>query len=325
MDSRKLAGPLKVALLIKSLDEKSSDKVLGTFSPSEQEKIKRLMPQLNAIPVEVIDKVAKDFIEQARGIEKKSAADQYDRDYARDDSVNISGARPTGRLGVARFMDKEQLVQLIQDEHPQTLALILSYLDTEAASDILAHLPPSLRADVALRIAKLGRVNPWMLDEIEAYLSSSEKERVPSDMKAVGGVGQLAGILKKLDGEIADTIMEHIESSDDDLADEVNQMLFVFDDIVLVDDRGMQQLLRNVETQDLALALKAASGEAQDKIFNNMSSRASAMLTEEIDSMGPVRMADVTQAQQKIIQVIQEMEKKGELIISGQGGDEFIG
>jgi flagellar motor switch protein FliG len=144
-------------------------------------------------------------------------------------------------------------------------------------------------------------------------------------MMTVGGVGQLADIIKRLDGEIADTIMEHIESSDDELADKVNRMLFVFDDIVLVDDRGMQQVMRNVETQDLALALKAASSEAQDKIFKNMSSRASAMLTEEIDSMGPVRMADVTQAQQKIIQLIQEMEKKGELHIRGLGGDDFIG
>jgi len=329
MDPRKLAGPLKVAMLISSLGEEASQAVLATLSSSEQEKIKRLMPQVEAIPVEVIDKVAKEFIEQARGGETVPGGE---KDGNRSGpgtgtgrSAKSSGKRSSGRLGIAKFMDPDQLVHLFQEEHPQTLALILSYLDSDVAGEVLASLPPDNRADVAIRIAKLGKVNPWILDEIEAYLASSDKERIPAPPEAVGGLGQLAKILKRLDDDIADTIMEHIESNDDDLADGISQMLFVFDDIVMVDDKGMQQVLRNVETQDLALAMKAASDETQGKIFKNMSSRASAMLTEEIESMGPVRMADVTQAQQKITQVVQDMEKKGELIIMDQEGDDFVG
>ncbi len=325
MDPRKLAGPLKVAMLINSLGEKESQAVLGTLSPSEQEKVKRLMPQVDAIPVEVVDKVAQEFIEQARGGETEPAAKQNSQGTGSVNSAGVSAKKSSGRLGIAQFMDPDQLVQLLQDEHPQTLALILSYLDSDVASAVLADLQPDHRLDVAVRIAKLGKVNPWILDEIEAYLVSSDKQRTPAAAPTVGGLSQLAEILKRLDDDIADTIMEHIESNDDDLANGISQMLFVFDDLVMVDDRGMQQVLRNVETQDLALALKAAADETQEKIFKNMSSRASAMLTEEIDSMGPVRMADVTQAQQKITQVVQEMEKKGELIIQGKGGEEFIG
>jgi flagellar motor switch protein FliG len=325
MDPRKLAGPLKVAMLINSLGEKASQAVLGTLSASEQEKIKRLMPQVAAIPVEIVDKVAQEFIEQARGRETESSEKKNGRGSESRTSAGMAGQRSSGRLGIARFMEPEQLVQLLQEEHPQTLALILSYLDSDVAGEVLAHLPPDHRVDVAIRIAKLGKVNPWILDEIEAYLVSSDKQRIPAAPQAVGGLSQLAEILKRLDDDIADTIMEHIENNDDDLANGISQMLFVFDDLVMVDDKGMQQVLRNVETQDLALALKAASDETQEKIFKNMSSRASAMLTEEIESMGPVRMADVTQAQQKITQVVQEMEKKGELIIQGRGGEEFIG
>ena len=325
MDPRQLAGPLKVAMLINSLDEKASQAVLATFSPSEQEKIKRLMPQIKAIPVEVVDKVAQEFIERARGGVSDSHGKNDGGRPGGKTRENPPAQRSSGRLGIAQFMAPDQLVQLLEEEHPQTLALILSYLDADAAGRVLAHLPPDQRADVAMRIARLGKVHPWVLDEIEAFLASSDKQRTAPAPQTVGGLSQLAEILKKLDDDIADTIMEHIETNDDDLASGISQMLFVFDDIVMVDDKGMQQVLRNVETQDLALALKAAAEETQEKIFQNMSSRASAMLTEEIESMGPVRMTDVTKAQQKITQIVQEMEKKGELIIQGRGGEEFIG
>ena len=325
MDPRNLAGPLKAAMLINSLGEKASDAILGSFSATEQEKIKHLMPQIKSIPVGVVDKVAQEFIEKARGGNSDTGAKLNNSGFGARATAKKHEQNTSGRLGVARSMDPDQLVQLIQAEHPQTMALILLHLDSTKASEVLAQLQSEDRADVAIRIAKLGKVNAFMLDEIEAYLTSSREERIPEAPQIAGGLSQLTEIIKKLDGDIADTIMEHIESNDDDLADGISQMLFVFDDLMLVDDKGMQQLLRNVETQDLALALKAASEETQDKIFTNMSSRASAMLTEEIDSMGPVRMADVTQAQQKITQVVQEMEKKGELIIQGQGGEDFIG
>jgi flagellar motor switch protein FliG len=330
MDPRNLAGPLKVAMLINSLGEEASQAMLHALGPSEQEKIKKLIPQLKMIPTEVVDKVAREFIESARRHMPSQAQANAGGPFQKGLPQGASPSNPSGdvkpqALQAAEAMDPDQLVQLIRDEHPQTLALMLSHLSPDLAGEVLALLPATQRADIALRIARLGKINPWMLDEIQAYLTTALDKRIPNATTTAGGVTQLAEIMKRLDADVADTIMEHIENDDDDLADGINQMLFVFDDIVLVDDKGMQQLLRNVETQDLAVAMKAAAPEARDKIFSNMSQRASAMLTEEIDSMGPVRMADVTEAQQKIIRVIQEMEKKGELMIKGVGGEEFIG
>jgi len=330
MDPRNLAGPLKVAMLINSLGEDASHEILNTLGPSEQEKIKKLIPQLKVVPAEVVDKIAREFIESAHSAAPshphKNGSISFQNGSSLDSSSHsASGDTNPPALEAAQAMDTDQLVQLIQDEHPQTFALVLSHLDPGMASAVLAQLPSAQRADIAIRIAKLGKINPWLLEEIQAYLATSREKRIPAAPQTAGGVTQLAEIMKRLNTDVADTIMEHIESNDDDLADGISQMMFVFDDIVLVDDKGMQQLLRNVETQDLAVAMKAASPEAQNKIFNNMSQRASAMLTEEIDSMGPVRMADVTDAQKKIVRVIQEMEKKGELMIKGPGGEEFIG
>ena len=325
MDPRNLAGPLKVALLINSLDEKASKEILNTLSPPEQEKIKKLIPQINAIPAEMVNKVAQEFVERARNTVSDASPQPGRNGSPVNAPYGTSENTPPPVLGAAQSMDPADLVHIIQDEHPQTLALMLAHLDPTVACEILAQLPSAHRADIAIRIGKLGKVNPWMLDEIETYLANSQAERIPAAPQTAGGTGQLAEIIKRLDAEVADTIMEHIESNDDDLADGINQMLFVFDDVVLVDDKGTQQLLRSVETQDLALAMKAVSDEAKDKIFKNMSSRASAMLTEEIESMGPVRMTDVTDAQQKITRLIQDMEKKGELIVKGHGGEEFIG
>ncbi len=330
MDPRNLAGPLKVAMLINSLGEDVSRQMLNALRPFEQEKIKKLIPQLKAVPAEVVNKVAQEFVESARGGVLPEARQNMGAPFQTGLPHEASPGNATGNIQTQALegtaaMDTDQLVQLFQDEHPQTLALVLSHLDPATAGEVLARLPSAQRADIAVRIAKLGKINPWVLDEIQAYLSASQEKRIQSAPQMAGGVSRLAEIMKRLDADVADTIMEHIESDDDDLADGINQMLFVFDDIVLVDDRGMQQLLRNVETQDLAVAMKAAAPEAKNKIFNNMSQRASAMLTEEIDSMGPVRMADVTEAQQKIIRVIQEMEKKGELMIKGSGSEEFVG
>jgi flagellar motor switch protein FliG len=313
-------------MLINSLGKDASREILNTLGPSEQEKIKKLIPQLSVVPAEVVDKVAREFIENAHSAAPSPSHKNGGVSFQNGSPLESSpgGTKPPV-LEAAQAMDTDQLIQLLQDEHPQTFALVLSHLDPAMASDVLAQLPSAQRADIAMRIAKLGKINPWLLEEIQAYLATSQEKRMPAAPQKAGGITQLAEIMKRLDADVADTIMEQIESNDDDLADGISQMMFVFDDIVLVDDKGMQQLLRNVETQDLAVAMKAASPEAQDKIFNNMSQRASAMLTEEIDSMGPVRMADVTDAQQKIVRVIQEMEKKGELMIKGPGGEEFIG
>jgi flagellar motor switch protein FliG len=197
------------------------------------------------------------------------------------------------------------------------------HLKPNVASDILSHLSDDIKSDVAFRIANLDKVLSGMVDEVDKIFEEILKNKDHVAQEA-GGVERLAEILNAIDGSTAEQIIDEIEEEDPDLADEIKQMMFVFDDIVLVDDKGLQKVLRSVETQELAIALKASTEEVKQKIFRNMSERAAEILKEEMDVSGAVRMKDVTDAQQKITRIIQDMERKGELIISGRGGEEFI-
>jgi flagellar motor switch protein FliG len=203
--------------------------------------------------------------------------------------------------------------------------LILVNLKASVASDILGMLSEEIKADVAFRIANLDKVISGMVEEIDKVFEEILKNKDQSAIQEAGGVGRLAEILNQIDGGSVEQIIDEIEENDPDLADEIKQMMFVFEDVVLVDDKGLQKVLRNVESQELAIALKAASEDVKTKIFKNMSERAAEILKEEMEVSGAVRMKDVTDAQQKVTRIIQEMERKGELIISGRGGEEFIG
>jgi flagellar motor switch protein FliG len=213
---------------------------------------------------------------------------------------------------------------LIKDEHPQTIAIVLVHLETAVASGILSKMPDDLKADVAVRIAGLDKVCAGMVAEINCVFEEILKNRDSSVTRLTGGVERLAEILNQSDEHSSQLVLGEIEESDPDLAAQIKQKMFVFEDLVLVDDRGFQKVLRKVETAELAMALKAASQEVKDKVFRNMSARAGEMLNEEIANMGPVRMKDVADAQQKITLIIQEMESKGELLVGGRRGEEFV-
>ena len=215
-------------------------------------------------------------------------------------------------------------MQLIKDEHPQTIAVILVHLAPNVASLVLGNLPDEIRADVALRIANLNKVLVGMVGEIEKVFDEILKNKGQTSSQEAGGVGRLAEMLNKIDGTVVEEIIEGIEKNNPEVAEKVKQMMFVFEDIVMVDDKGLQKVLRSIESKELSIALKAASDAVKQKIYRNMSQRASEILKEEIDVIGAVRMKDVTDAQQKITRIIQEMERKGELVIAGRGGDEFV-
>jgi flagellar motor switch protein FliG len=202
--------------------------------------------------------------------------------------------------------------------------LIIVHLKPNLASEVLGRLPDEIKADVALRIANLDKVVSGMVEEIDKVFQDILQNKEQSVTQEAGGVERLAEILNQIDTASAEQIIDEIEEMDPDLADEIKANMFVFEDIVLVDDKGLQQVLRAVESQELAMALKAATDEVKEKIFSNMSERAAEILKEEMEVSGAVRMKDVTDAQQKITRIIQEMERKGELIISGRGGEEFV-
>ena len=224
-----------------------------------------------------------------------------------------------------RKTDAAQLLNFIQDEHPQTIALILSYLAPQQAALIVSALPPERQADVARRIAVMDRTSPDVVKEVEKVLETKLSSLMNQDYNIIGGVDAVVDILNTVDRGTEKHIMETLEVEEPELADEIRKKMFVFEDILLLDDRAIQRVLRDVENSDLGLALKGANEQVQNAIFNNLSKRLAVMIKEDMEFMGPVRMKDVEEAQQKIVSVIRKLEENQEIIISrGGGGDEIV-
>ncbi|MBL0717050.1 MAG: hypothetical protein JJV89_03270 [Desulfosarcina sp.] len=319
MNSEKMSGPLKVAILVKSLGIDACSKLITTFSNDEKKTVKALVDEMDVIKLDVAEKVAQEFTE----IGLKNGEGEKQKLLAQK-KTNLPQA-PEQNIDAIKSMSAEQLVRVIKDEHPQTIAIIIAHLEQNVASEVIVNLPDEIKTDVARRIAKLDKIVSGMLVEVNAVFADSLKDRNATFTKEADGIGLIAGVLNQIDGGVGGMILEELEETEPEMVEQIKQMMFVFDDLVLVDDRGLQSVLRNVETQELALALKAASEDVKEKIFKNMSERASDMLKEEIDSLGAVKMNDVSDAQQKITNIIQDKEGKGEVVIAGRGGDEFVG
>ena len=212
----------------------------------------------------------------------------------------------------------------IQDEHPQTIALILSYLPAAQASSVVSALPPEKQADVAKRIAMMDRTSPDVIKQVEKVLERKLASLVNQDYTIVGGVDAIVEILNSVDRGTEKHIMETLEVEEPELADEIRKKMFVFEDILSLDNRAIQRVLRDVDNHDLALALKGATEEVQNVILNNLSTRLASMIKEDMEYMGPVRMKDVEDAQQKIVNIIRKLEDSAEIVISRGGGDEII-
>jgi flagellar motor switch protein FliG len=322
MDPRNIIGSLKAAILVQALGWDVISPVVDQLSKAERNLIFKLQSKLGSISPALVESVAREFLEKAtppKQIESQS----------KDEGAGPSGdglpERRDNNLKALQAIPPDALIQLIQNEHPQTIALIIAHLQPHIASETMALLPDELKPDVAYRIANLDKVASGMLEEIDRVFEEILSNKETSTSQKAGGVPRLAEILNMIDGTSAEQIIEEIEENDPDLAEEIRQNMFVFDDIVLVDDRGLQKVLRSVESQELAVALKASTDQVKEKIFHNMSERAAEILKEEMEVSGAVRIKDVTDAQQKITKIVQDMERKGELVISGRGGEEFVG
>lgn len=324
MNMNQLSGSVKVAILTNAIGVKAAGPILARFGEEERRLISRLQGKLGAVPQELVEKVAMEFLATTGAPALIDEGKPSPEKEEETEPTNTSEQKITN-LKAIQNIAPNQLLQLIKDEHPQTIALILVHLNPAIASDILSMLEEEIKSDVAIRIANLDKVMSGMVEEIDKVFEEILSNKDQSSVQEAGGVSRLAEILNSIDGGTAEQIIDDIEENDPDLADEIKQMMFVFEDIVLVDDKGLQKVLRSVESQELAVGLKAASEEVQEKIFKNMSERAAEILKEEMEVSGAVRMKDVTDAQQKITRIVQEMERKGELIISGRGGEEFIG
>lgn len=315
-------GPEKSAEIFKHLKEEEIEQLtleianIRTVSPDDKERILEEFYQICLAQ----EYIAEGGIGYAKEILEKALGTQKALDVINKLTVSLQ-VRP---FDFVRKTDPSQLLNFIQKEHAQTIALILAYLKPQQASVVLAALPQEKQADVARRIATMDRTSPEVIKEVEKILEKNLSSLVTEDFTAAGGVQSIVDILNSVDRGTEKYIMETLEIEDTDLAEEIRKRMFVFEDILSLDNRSIQRFLREVENNQLAVALKGATDEVQKLIFSNMSKRLAEMIKEDIEFMGPVRLKDVEEAQQKIVNVIRKLEDAGEIVISRGGGDEII-
>jgi len=324
MDARNLPGSLKIAILVQSLGPDTSQIVMRNLAENEKKAVLAHMDQLGNVSPDLVEKIAEEFFEQLQRRNTPPGAKTPAKAASGKNDASVTAKSGASSLEAITKLDPERLFKLVENEHPQTVAIILVHAKTETASEVMSRLPDEVKTQVALRIAKLDKVNSGMVEEVNQVIEGILSNKETSQTHETCGVERLAEILNLADEMSSELIMGEIEEQNPELAAQIKQKMFVFEDIVLVDDKGFQKLLRKVETGELAVALKAASDEVKEKVFRNMSARAGDMLREEIADMGPVRMNDVSAAQQKITGLIQDMEFKGELIISGRRGEALV-
>lgn len=315
-------GPERSAEIFKHLKDEEIEQLtleianIRTVTPEEKEKVLEEFYQICLAQ----DYIAEGGISYAKEILEKALGTQKALDVLNKLTVSLQ-VRP---FDFVRKADPSQLLNFIQNEHPQTIALILSYLKPQQSSVVLSALPQEKQADVARRIAMMDRTSPEVIKEVERVLEKKLSALVTEDYTAAGGVQAIVDILNSVDRGTEKYIMETLEIEDTDLAEEIKKRMFVFEDILSLDNRAIQRFLREVDNTQMAVALKGSTEGVQAKIFANMSKRMQEMIKEDIDFMGPVRLKDVEEAQQKVVNVIRKLEDAGEIVISRGGGDEII-
>ena len=332
--SDEITGVQKAAILLIALGPEKSANVFKHLKEDEIEQLTLEIANTRSVSPSMKDSVLDEFYEVCLAQQYIAeggiayAKDLLEKSLGAERAKDVIG-KLTASLQVRPFefvrkTDASQLLNFIQDEHPQTIALILSYLPSGQASAIISALTPDKQTDVAKRIAQMDRTSPDVIKEVEKVLEQKLASLVNQDYTVVGGVDSIVEILNTVDRGTEKHIMESLEIEDPELADEIRKKMFVFEDILLLDDRAIQRVLREVENSDLELACKNTPEEVQNVIFKNLSKRLAAMIKEDMEFMGPVRMKDVEEAQQKIVGVIRKLEDAGEIVISRGGGDDIV-
>ena len=329
-----LSGVQKAAVLLVALGPEKSATVFKHLKEDEIEQLTLEIANTRSIPQSVKDDVMDEFYEVCLaqqyiaeggiGYAKELLEKALGEDKAREVIGKLTASLQVRPFEFVRKTDASQLLNFIQDEHPQTIALILSYLSSSQAAAIIGALAPEKQADVAKRIALMDRTSPDVIKEVERVLEKKLASLVNQDYTIVGGIDPIVDILNTVDRGTEKHIMEQLEIEEPELADDIRKKMFVFEDIRSMDDKSIQRVLREVDNNDLAIALKGSNEEVQELIFNNLSKRLATMIREDMEFMGPVRLKDVEEAQQKIVNIIRKLEDPGEIIISRGGGDEII-
>ena len=327
-------GIQKAAILLIALGPERSADIFKHLKEDEIEELTLEIANTRSVSPQVKEDVLNEFYqiclaqqyiaEGGIGYAKELLDKALGEDRAKEVITKLTASLQVRPFEFVRKTDPSQLLNFIQDEHPQTIAMILSYLTSAQAALVIGALPPEKQADVAKRIAMMDRTSPDVIKEVERVLEKKLSSLVNQDYTIVGGVDAIVNILNTVDRTTEKHIMESLEIEEPELADEIRKKMFVFEDILLLDDRAIQRVLRDVDNADLGVALKAANEEVQNAIFKNLSKRLAAMLKEDMEFMGPVRMKDVEEAQQKVVSVIRKLEDSGEIVISRGGGDEIV-
>src|SRR5216684_8808347 len=326
-----LTGVRKSAILLLSLNEDLAAEILKRLPPDAVEEISREIASRPQATKDTRRDVFSDFynlalanasineggLDYAKALLRKSLSE----DEAKRVITQVTQQVQTSPFSFLQKAESENLLTFIQDEHPQTIALILAHLPAQKASEILVGLPSQKQIEVVKRIANMEQTNPEVIKEVERGLEHRLSDIVSQTFEKAGGVDTVAEMLNLDDRSTEKGIMEGLEAEDPDLVEQIRRLMFVFEDILLVNDKGIQSVLKEVDNEELALALKTASEDLKQKIFKNMSERAAQLIQEDMQYMGPVRVSDVEQAQQKIVDIVRRLEDAGEIIIAGRGGE----
>ncbi|QNK86950.1 flagellar motor switch protein FliG [Sporosarcina sp. resist] len=329
-----MTGKQKAALLLISLGPEVSAAIYKHLNEDEIERLTLEISGVKKVEASVKEEIieefhnialAQDYISQGGiGYAKTILEKALGKDHAQAIINRLTSSLQVRPFDFARRADPSQILNFIQNEHPQTIALILSYLEAEQAGLILSALPQEMQADIARRIATMDSTSPEVISEIEAVLERKLSSTVTQDHTETGGVDAVVEVLNGVDRTTEKTILDALEIQDPELAEEIRKRMFVFEDIVTLDNRSIQRIIRDCENEDLILSLKVSSEEVKEVLFRNMSQRMAESFQEEMQVMGPVRLKDVEEAQSRIVSTIRRLEESGEIIIARGGGDDII-
>ena len=326
-------GVSRSAVLLMSLGEDEAAEVLKHLAPREVQKIGRAMAELKAVPREEVQGVLDRFHSEASD---QTTVGTQSREYLKTVLVKALGDKSSGIIehivqsgataGIdkLKWLDSVTIAQLFANEHPQIIATILVHLDKDQASEILAHMTERMRGDVMLRIATLDGIQPTAMNELNEALAEILVSSNTTQKSALGGVRAAAEILNFLPSAQSSQIVEGMRNQDEQLAQSIMDEMFVFEDLLSLDDRGVQTLLREVQSESLIIALKGASQELRDKVFKNMSNRAAEMMREDLEAKGPVKLSEVEKEQKEILRAVRRLSDEGQVALGGSGNEAYV-
>jgi flagellar motor switch protein FliG len=330
----KMPGLQKAAVLLLSMGEQFTADIFKKLDPEEIKKVGIAMSNIDQVDPSSVDVLLKEFLEKL----KSELGPMIGGDTAARRAVTMALGEEGAKLLLAeidrakepvpfervKFVDSKTLAGFIKSEHPQTISVILAHLPKSKAAEVLREFPENLQYEVVQRLSSLDMIPPGIIEEIDTVLNREIISTEGTEAKQLGGVEVVAELLNNVDKSTEEHIFGRLEEEDPELAEQIRQLMFVFEDLIAVDDRGIRTLLKEVRNEDLTVALKTASEQLKNKILTNVSERAAAMIQEDLEVMGPVRLSEVEQSQQKIIQIARRLEKEGKLVIGGKGGEDTL-